>query len=370
VVATGYPHYPEWRLPPHARLARRERYGTAEVRRRLHYVPSTQTAGHRALYEGSLFALGLTALPLRPRPDIVIGTCPSLAAGALAATAAAAYRIPYVLVFQDLMGQAALQTGIPGGARVSGLVGRVELGLARRAGAVGIIAEGFRSYLEAGGVPTDRIHRLRNWTRRTPPTETVEQTRARLGWRHDELVCLHGGNLGRKQGLDNVLDAAALLRGAGVRIVFAGDGNDRERLEQRAQALELDTVQFVELQPPGLWESVMQASDVLLVNQRPSVTDMSLPSKLTSYFAAGRPIVAAASADSETAREIEAAGAGIVVAPDDPTALRDAVISLRMRTEATELGDNARRYAESALSRENALAEYERFLAAALAHRG
>jgi hypothetical protein len=61
-------------------------------------------------------------------------------------------------------------------------------------------------------------------------------------------------------------------------------------------------VQFLPMQGPGRWEELMQASDVLLVNQRASVADMSLPSKLTSYFPAARPVVAAVAPDSETPR--------------------------------------------------------------------
>jgi colanic acid biosynthesis glycosyl transferase WcaI len=362
VVATGYPHYPEWRLPAHAPLFRKEMHGDVEVRRRRHYVPRTQTAAHRLLYEGSLFASGLTALRTRPGPDVVIGTCPTLAGGALAATASRIYRAPYAIVFQDLMGQAARQSGVPGGTRVAATVDWAELALARGAAAVGIIAEGFRSYLERGGVPGQKIHRLRNWTRRVEPSESVSETKQRLGWADGELVCLHGGNLGRKQGLDNLLDAGQELRGRGLRIVLAGDGNDRERLERRARELSLDNVQFIELQGPGRWEAVMAASDVLLVNQRASVTDMSLPSKLTSYFAAGRPVVAAASAESETAREIEAAGAGYVVPPDDPAALRDAILRLAEGSRAAELGASGRRYAETTLSPATALADYDRFL--------
>jgi colanic acid biosynthesis glycosyl transferase WcaI len=106
----------------------------------------------------------------------------------------------------------------------------------------------------------------------------------------------------------------------------------------------------------------MAASDVLLVNQRASVTDMSLPSKLTSYFAAGRPVVAAASEDSETAREIITAGAGLVVPPDEPERLRDAVLSLRGNGTGAEFGASGRRYAETVLFPEVALAEYDRFL--------
>jgi glycosyltransferase involved in cell wall biosynthesis len=168
--------------------------------------------------------------------------------------------------------------------------------------------------------------------------------------------------MGRKQGLDNLLDAASLLRGRDVKFVLAGDGNDRARLERRAAEQRLDNVAFFELQGPGRWEAMMQASDLLLVNQRASVTDMSLPSKLTSYFAAGRPVVAAVSTGSEAAREIDAAHAGVVVAPDDPEALADAILVLAEGAEAATLGASARRYAHEVLSADKILAEYERFV--------
>jgi colanic acid biosynthesis glycosyl transferase WcaI len=368
VVATGFAHYPEWRSSANGRLAASEKHNGVRIQRRWHYVPRAQTAGHRAGYELALLASGLTALPRRWRPDVVVGTCPSLAGGALASIAARLYRVPYGLVFQDLMGLAAAQSGVAGGARVAGLVRRTELRLARRAAGVGIVADGFRRYLEQGGVPPDRIWRLRNWTRRVEPVESAPETRRRFGWREDDFVCVHGGNMGHKQGLDTLLDTAGLLRGTGVRISLVGDGNDRARLERQAEERELSNVDFIELQPPGKWEATMQAADVLLVNQRASVTDMSLPSKLTSYFAAGRPVVAAASPDSETAHEVEVAGAGIVVPPCEPEAFRDAILALkddkalfdRLATEGAE-------YAQSTLSREAALREYEAFLDAVAA---
>ena len=364
VVVTGFAHYPDWRSSARGRVAVSETRAGGTIRRRWHYVPRAQSAAHRALYEASLFGFGLTALPARWRPNVILGTCPSLAGGALASVAARLFGAPYGLVFQDLMGLAAEQSGVAGGKRVAGLVRKLELGLAARADGVAIIAEGFRGYLEEGGVAPDKIHRLRNWTRRVEPTETASQTRRRLGWGPDDFICLHGGNMGQKQGLDNLLDAAALLvPDTGVRIVLAGDGNDRARLRQRAGELGLANVDFIELQGPGRWEAIMQASDVLVVNQRASVTDMSLPSKLTSYFAAARPVVAAASAGSETAGEIEAAGAGVVVPPADASALRVAILSLKAdRGRANELGGRGRKHAEAVLSSGRNLQEYEEFL--------
>jgi len=363
VVATGFAHYPDWTSSTRGRLAALETRNGVTIRRRWHYVPRAQSAAHRAAYELSLLVLGLTALPLRWRADVIVGTCPSVAGGALAAAASKLHQAPYGLVFQDLVGQAAKQSGVAGGARVAGLVRGMELGLARRAAAVAIIAEGFRRYLEEGGVQPEKICRLRNWTRRVEPIETAAETRRRFGWRPNDFVCVHGGNMGHKQGLDNLLDTADALRGEDVRIALVGDGNDRARLEREARERGLTNVDFIALQGPGKWEATMQASDVLLVNQRASVTDMSLPSKLTSYFAAGRPVIAAASHDSETASEIKAAEAGLVVPPADPAALRAAILALKDdRTRNQKLGTRAQEYAESTLSRDNALAEYEKFI--------
>jgi glycosyltransferase involved in cell wall biosynthesis len=236
--------------------------------------------------------------------------------------------------------------------------------LAKRARMVGIIAAGFRPYFEDGGVPADRIMRLRNWTRRVAPSVPRAEMRRRFGWAEDEFICVHGGNMGHKQGLDNLLDTADLLRDTGIRIALVGDGNDRERLERIARERDLRAVQFVPLQGPGDWEATMDASDVLLVNQRPSVADMSLPSKLTSYFASGKPVIAAVSSDSETAAEIASADAGIIVPPVDAPALRDAILQLkRDPLRAETLGARGQGYADTTLSRAQALSGYDDFIA-------
>src|SRR5205823_2099190 len=116
---------------------------------------------------------------------------------------------------------------------------------------VAVISDGFREYLQRLGVPELRIHSVRNWAWFTPPTETRRESRARLGWAPSDFVCLHAGNMGQKQGLDNLLEAARLLQDDGIRIVLSGDGNDRSRLIARSKTLRLRNVSFLGLQPAG-----------------------------------------------------------------------------------------------------------------------
>ena len=87
---------------------------------------------------------------------------------------------------------------------------------------------------------------------------------------------------------------------------------------------------FLGVQPAGIHASLLAAADVLLLSERASQIDMSLPSKLTSYFAAGRPIVAAIPPGGGSAREVGRSGAGLIVPAGDPDRLLEALARLRV----------------------------------------
>ena len=361
-VLTGFAHYPSWHSTSAGRLAAREHRHGVEILRRWHYVPGKQSAGTRAAYEATLAAFGATGLPRR-RPDVVVGISPTLAAAALARLAGSVYRLPYGLVYQDLQGRGAAQSGIAGGARVASLVELAEVSIARGAAAVGVIAEGFGPYFVDHGVDPARIHRLRNWSQDAIPSESVPEARKRLGWGPDEFICLHAGNMGHKQRLENVLQAAAAIEDPLTRIVLAGEGNERQKLETIVGTLRLANVSFVPPQPVGLYESMLCAADVLIVNQRASVGDMSLASKLTSYFMTSRPIIASVTATSETGRELQAAGAGMLAPAEDPEALAAAIDWMREHPEeAAAFGAAGRTYAAENLTPASVLAGYDAFI--------
>jgi glycosyltransferase involved in cell wall biosynthesis len=113
---------------------------------------------------------------------------------------------------------------------------------------------------------------------------------------------------------------------------------------------------------------MLQAADVLLLQQRSSVSDMALPSKLTAYFASGRPIVAAVAPTSSAANEIQAARAGIVIDAGEPRALAESVTVLKGSPEtAGRLGRAGEDHARRVLSGDEALAGYDRLIESLLA---
>lgn len=361
-VITGFAHYPAWRLEPGERRIRavESRNGVRVIRRR-HYVPRSQSAIRRAAYEATFLLHGALSRP--ERPDVVFGVIPSLSGGLLARYFAAQAHAPYGLIFQDLMAPAARQSGIGGGARVAGATAALERWATARARTVAIASENFRPYLRDIGVEERRIFDLPNWSHLGAPTADRAATRDRLGWPADSAVVLHAGNMGLKQGLEQVVEAArrADALSAPVLFVLMGEGSQRVALE--AQAKRIERLRFLPFQPEADVPNILDAADLLLVSERATVIDMSLPSKLTSYFGAGRPIVAAVPPQGSTAREILQAGGGVIVPIGDAEELNRVIARLQGDPEsAARLGAAGRQYAESALDLTSARARIDRLL--------
>ncbi|WP_226961783.1 MULTISPECIES: glycosyltransferase family 4 protein [Streptomyces] len=365
-VLAGLPHYPAWRVDPAYRGRWRlvdERAGVL-VHRRRHYVPARQSAVRRAAYEGSILGHGLLAPPRIARPDAVVAQVPSLAGGLLAARLARRHGVPFVPIVQDLMGAAAAQSGIAGGGRVAALASGVERRMLAGATLVGVIHESFRERVRALGVPAERVRLVPNWSHVTPPTRPRAHTRARLGWPPGQTVLLHSGNMGLKQGLDVLIDAARLA--PELRVVLMGDGSCRAQLAERAASLP-----NVDLLPPAdeaEFPEILAAADALLVTQRASVLDMSVPSKLTSYFVAARPVIASVAGNGGTAQELRRSAGGRLVPPEDPAALVAAARELVADpVEADAIGARGAAYAATHLSRAAGLTRISALLDEALA---
>jgi len=354
-VITGVPHYPEWRVthgydPKKVTI---ETIDQVRIIRVPHYVPPVQSVKNRARYEASFLANGLRATR-NIDADMVIGITPALADGVIAARLAHRLSVPFGMIIQDLMGAAASQSGISGGSRVARLTGRLERSTVSRADRIAVIAPGFSRALVRQGIPAESIDWLRNHSHVTASSKTTAQAREALGWPEGKYLVVHTGNQGMKQGLENVIEAARLMpTESAVQFILVGDGNQRSKLEREAEGL--DNVTFVDPLSEAVYPDALAAADVLLMNERPGVVDMSLPSKLTSYFAAGRPVVAAVSPAGETAHELERAGTTAIVASGAPAELAQLLDDLATgRRDCTADAAAGKAYADAQLSRDAA----------------
>jgi colanic acid biosynthesis glycosyl transferase WcaI len=163
--------------------------------------------------------------------------------------------------------------------------------------------------------------------------------------------------MGVKQGLEVILAAAQRSReDRGIKYLLVGDGSVREQLEQRAKSLQLDNIRFVPLLPDEQFLDLLAASDISLVTQQKTVADIVFPSKVITLMSSARAIVASASPGSEVARVLKEADAGLLVAPEDPAALLEAIIALRKDPERRiQLGANGRAFAERFWAKERTL---------------
>ncbi len=359
LVLAGVPHYPHWSVPAAYRRRLRVdevRREGVHVRRLRHSVPARQSAVKRATYEAT-FGLHALGQRLPWTPDVVLAVVPSLFGAMAAARIAKRTGARLAVWVQDLMGPAAAQSGIVGGGKVAKLTGQLEGHVLRQADVVIVLNESFRQYAEEAGVASDRIVVRPNWTHVAAPRGNRARIRTRLGWGED-VVVLHSGNMGLKQGLENVVEAAKLaaLTAPQVRFVLMGDGSQCEELHRLA--VDVPTLDFLPAASDEEFPDFLAAADVLLVNERASAVNMSLPSKLTSYFRAGGPVLAAVALDGGTAAEIVRSKAGIVVAPDDCQALVEGVVALAADLVLRrDLGRAARLYAATQLASAPALAE-------------
>jgi glycosyltransferase involved in cell wall biosynthesis len=230
---------------------------------------------------------------------------------------------------------------------------------------VAVIHDRFAAHISENlRVESERIRVVRNWTHLEdldlPPRL---KTREKYNWSPDETIALHAGNMGVKQGLENLVAAAKAAdeRGERVRFVLLGKGNQREVI--RAAAAGIRNIQFIDPLPDLEYQATMAAADVLIVNEKPGVAEMAVPSKLTSYFSTGLPVVVATDEGSVTAGEIESSGGGLRVDAGDPEALLEAIRALAAdELRASELGRRGRAFREEVLSEDAAVSAYANWL--------
>ncbi|MGA2149910.1 MAG: WcaI family glycosyltransferase [Bryobacteraceae bacterium] len=369
-VITGFPQAPSWKIWEgyRGRLFMRDAVNGIPVFRTRVFLPKDprKTLG-RILFDCSFSIAALAGIFVGKRPGLIVVTSPPLQLGLTALLLRFLTRARIFMHIKDLVPDAAIAVGMlkadSRGARIGHWLERL---IYKRLDGISVISDGMRRNLVAKGVPRERIQVLPDYIDLNfiRPVIAANGFRSSLSIPSDDFLVLYSGSVSAKQGLETFVAAAASLdKDTGTTCCVIGEGPQLQELKQYAQGLCLTRFKFFPLQPRDSLAAQLSAADVLLIMQRKTVMDAVFPGKLIYYMAAGRPILAAVSPDSDTGRFVEENQVGIVVPPEDAGQLTEAIRSLRANPERTaELGHNARRTAELQFDRTVVLRRFAEYL--------
>jgi colanic acid biosynthesis glycosyl transferase WcaI len=134
--------------------------------------------------------------------------------------------------------------------------------------------------------------------------------------------------------------------------VIVGDGVRRAELAERIQQEQLRNVLLLPYQPRSRVPDIYASADLGLVPLMAGTAETTLPSKLYSIMAAGRPVLAAVDAESDIIHTVQQAQCGYTIPPDDADALHEAILhAYAERDQLARLGQNGRHYVEAHFQR-------------------
>lgn len=328
-VVTSLPWYLEHAIEPgwEGQLVRHEDTDWGRITR-LHPFPTDKTnIPARALafagFTGEALAF---AAATRHRPDVVMAMSPPLTLGLAGWAAARARRAPMVFNIQDVFPDAAVETGTLTNPKVIAAAARLERWSYQLADAVTVLSDDLRENVVAklaGNRRGDaaKVRVIPNFvdTQRVTPGPVDGAYRRELGLL-GKTVVLYAGNVGFSQSLDLLVEAARRNRDRRPDVAFLVNGGGSALAGLKAATADLPNVVFGAFQGPERLADLLATGDIHLVPLKKGLAKASVPSKLYSILAAGRPVLAAVDEGTEVARTVEAAGAGVAVPPDDPDA--------------------------------------------------
>ncbi len=366
-MVTAFPYYPAWKVWDgyRGRLYQREQINNVSIRRVWHLVPSRASSLLQRLAHDLSFALSVLLAGLFTGSfDVICCVCPPPTLAFTAYLLSRIRRKSYVILLTDLASDAALATGILKDGPAIRVARGVEGFVYRKADRIVCICQGFVEKLAARGIAPEKLVLIPLWgdTQQVYPIAGACEFRRANQLTGQQFLAMHTGNMGKKQDLLNVVRAAELSKDVTDLVwLLVGQGEERSLIEEAIDQRGLKNLRLMPLQPAEGLAEMYSSADVLLLNQKAAVVDSVIPSKLLTYMAAGRTVLAAVSVKSETARYVERSRCGLIVAPEDPKALMEVVLSLRADPVLRErLGANGRAYVLQHFTKEKVLQEYDR----------
>jgi colanic acid biosynthesis glycosyl transferase WcaI len=349
-MVTTFSYYPAWRKRAEDRRLpyRSDRINGVPVHRCWHFVPQRLSAGKRIVHEASFVLTSTMRILLLRRPDVYVVVSPPLLLGAAGWLVATLKWAPFIFHVQDLQPDAAVGLGMLRTGLFTRALYWLEAFAYKHATRVSGISEGIVDAFRRKGVPDRKLILFPNAV--VLPGDRDIPVRGKFRAKHHftpgEFLAIYAGNLGVKQGLEILLDAADLLRAEKqIRIVIAGDGAAREKIEKEIR--HRNNMSMLPLQYGIDYKEFLVDADVSLISQQSGSGNAFFPSKLLVTLAYSCPVVTVADEESALARAVANGRCGKNVLPADPKQLANCLRDLSEdREQLRQWGANGRAYVE------------------------
>ena len=354
-VLTAFPNHPTGVIAKgyRGKLLMRENMDGIDVLRTWLYPAPNRGLWRWAAKHLSFAGSSLLMSPLAGKADVVVVGSASLFLALSAYGISRVQGIPWVMTVADLWPATAVAQGRLSNPGLIKLAEHLESFVYNHADTVVAVTQAMCDRVIQTGVPRERVAHIPNGTDTElfrPAADGVDTRRALT--LDGKFVVMYAGSMGPAHGLDAVLEAAKLLSDEkDVQFVLVGDGSAKKDLMKKASREGIESVSFLGLQPQAQMPAVLNAADVVVVTQRKSeFFGGVVPFKTAEAMACGRPIVMASI--GEAAAMLERAGAGLVVEPECPQGLAEAIRKVKEQPElAAEMGKAGRAFAVENLDR-------------------
>ena len=374
-VLTTFPSYPSGIVPPEWRgkLFSRGSEGALRVYRVWSY-PAPNRGFLKRIFSQATFALSSAIGGLFiPACDAIIVESPPLFDGFPGVFLGLCKRAPYFFNVSDLWPESAVQMGALRNPFLIWLSKQIELLFYRRSAAVLGMTAGIRDNIIADGIPASKVMLLRNSVNCElfRPGVDGSALRREIGLPESGFVVLYAGTFGMAQGLTTVLESAALFQESkteDIYFVLAGDGAESDILKAKASALNLSNVRFVAPLPKKRMPELLSLADCVTVPLRKlQLFRGALPTKMFEAMACAKPVLLGIEGEAEVL--LREADAGVCVPPENPAALRDAILRLKADESGRQrMGQSGRAYVTRHFSPEARVRQLSEWLEAARRH--
>jgi colanic acid biosynthesis glycosyl transferase WcaI len=260
---------------------------------------------------------------LRTKAEVVVTMTDPPIVGMLGAMIAVFRRIPFAYNIQDLHPDMALASGMIRKSCLTKIWSRLHLLAMRRANLIMTPGFDMRARITAKGISPKKIMVVRHGAEPMPDLPGKDDPlvkELRHGFR---FTLMHAGNLGLYGAWSAIIEAAGGLNKKGVGMIFIGTGAAENSV--RNLASHCSNVRFLPYRPMEQIPHVMAAGDLQVLTMQRGFEGLVVPSKLYTILSAGRPVLVVADEKCDAARLVAECGCGVVVPPDDPDGIRDAV---------------------------------------------